>query len=299
MKRTICIANPCTLSTKARSLIIEGSSMGKASIPLEDIWVVIVESQQVRLSSSLLSSLSDVGIGLMTCGTNHMPNGLHLPIGAHSRHAAIVENQLLMSKPLKKRLWKRIVISKITNQARCLELLDRPGSQRLYDLAKDLHSGDSTNREAVAASVFFRNLIDKGNRRNGPFEGPLNYGYSILRAGVARCAVSGGWLVSQGIFHDSKLNAFNLADDFIEPFRPAIDLLVASNDIDNGLTPDLKHKLASIFEYLVLMDEKRYSIQNAIELMFDSFKSAVLENDPDCLILPKLLPLEKVRIERG
>lgn len=289
--RTICIQQPAKLSTKQNSLIIENKK-GIAQIPLEDIWVLILESQEVLLNSSVLAAMNEVGIGVMTCGRNHLPTGLLLPLGAHSRHAAIVENQLSISKPLAKQLWKRIVVRKITNQARALEILERPGSEKLRQYAREVKSGDSTGREAAAAGYYFNRLIKNGTRRDSRETACLDYGYAVLRAGIAREAVSGGWLVSRGLHHCSDLNAFNLVDDFIEPFRPLVDLLVFGEIDAPDLTTESKQKLASVFEYSLLMQGKRHTAQSAIAVMMDSFKRAVLANDALELVLPEVMPLE-------
>lgn len=139
-QRTICIQSMAKVSVRQSSLIVE-SLAGKHSIPLEDIWVLILESHEVMLSSKALSAVVDAGIGLMMCGTNHMPNGLLLPIGAHSRHAAIVEDQLAIPKPLAKQLWKKIVVAKIEDQARVLDFQGLEGASALNEIAKEVRSG--------------------------------------------------------------------------------------------------------------------------------------------------------------
>lgn len=247
---------------------------------------MILETHQAQISTRALSNIVDAGIGVMTCGTNHMPNGLLLPLGAHSRHAAIVEDQLLMSKPLKKRLWQRIVSAKIVNQALALEHLGMDSSA-LMALSSQVRSGDTTSREAVGATMYFRKLLPSGTRREGPYAAALDYGYAVLRAGIARKAVSGGWLVSRGIFHSSDLNAFNLVDDLIEPFRPIIDMDVVRNDM-RELTTDAKRILARVFERAVDLDGKIHSVQTAIEQEVDSLRCAIVKKDPLLLKLPKV-----------
>lgn len=289
-RRTICIQSPSKLSVQHGSLCIRQAGDKTAEIPLEDIWVLILETPQVSITSAALSRLSNAGIGTMTCGADHLPNGLLLPLGAHSRHAAIVEQQLAMSLPLKKRLWQQIVIRKIKNQAKVLEL-QRIENSLLEQYAHAVQSGDKTNRESVAASLYFRSLIECGNRREGPYSAPLDYGYAVLRAGIGREAVAHGWLVSRGIHHESSLNAFNLVDDLIEPFRPVIDLLICEKQLIGDLTPAVKAQLASIFETLVKVDNKKVSVQHAIELELNSLKVAVVNGDASLLKLPEVIPL--------
>lgn len=295
-KRTICIQNPASIAVKNGSLAITQNGGLRGLIPLEDIWVLIIEAHQVQVTAAALSRLVDAGIGVMFCGDDHMPNGLLLPMGAHSRHAAIVDDQLAISKPLKKRLWQRIVKAKIANQGQVLELLGVDGTA-VKELVGEVLSGDTSNRESVAASVYFRRLLPHGGRRAGPYTPALDYGYTVLRSGIGRTAVSGGWLVSRGIHHSNNQNAFNLVDDLIEPFRPVVDLLVVQEGLGGELTPDVKRRLASIFEVLVRTPMGEVPVQVAIEEELDSLKSAVKYNSAKLLELPSIIPLKRVGIE--
>ena len=225
MRQTVTVRNPRHLSLRDKRLVIREKGPGShgdavlAEIPLSDIWVVIIDSPQITMTSALVSEMNDAGIGVMYCGRDHMPNGLCLPLGAHSRHAEIVEHQLAIPKPLRNRLWKRIVVSKILNQARALELSGGDASDvaKIRGYAAEVHSDDRTHREAPAAADYFAAMLSYGTRREGPMAAPLDYGYAVMRAGIAQCAVSHGWLVSRGIHHHSADNAFNLVDDMIEP----------------------------------------------------------------------------------
>lgn len=295
-KRTICIQNPASVAVKNDALAISQNGDLKGLIPLEDIWVLIIESHQVKVTAAALSRLVAAGIGVMLCGDDHMPNGLLLPIGAHSRHAAIVDDQLAISKPLKKRLWQRIVKAKIANQGRVLDLLGSDSSA-VKELVNKVLSGDTSNREAVAATAYFRHLLPRGGRRDGPYTPALDYGYTVLRSGIGRTAVSGGWLVSRGIHHSNNLNAFNLVDDLIEPFRPVVDLLVVQGKLGGELTPNVKRRLASIFEVLVRTEKGEVPVQAAIEEELDTLKSAVREGNASLLELPSVIPLKRVSLE--
>ncbi len=295
-KRTVCIQNPASLSIKDDALAISQRGELRGLIPLEDIWVLIIETHQAQITTSALSKFSDAGIGVMFCGDDHMPNGLLLPLGAHSRHAAIVDDQLAISKPMQKRLWQRIVKAKISNQAAVLELLGLDGSS-VKAVARDVLSGDTSNRESVAASQYFKKLLPEGGRRSSPLTPALDYGYTVLRAGIGRMAVSGGWLVSRGIHHCNNLNAFNLVDDLIEPFRPIVDLLVIQRILGGPLTSENKRELASVFEYLVSIPLGRVPVQIAIENELETLKTAVKSGDASLLELPGIIPLEKASLE--
>lgn len=189
-QRTILIQSKAHLCIKNGLLMITVDDRS-STIPLEDIWVVIVESHQTTMTVACMSQLNDAGIGVMICGRDHMPNGLMLPMGAHSRHARIVEDQLAMSLPLKKQLWKRIVQAKILNQAAVLTEMGL-STDPLPSYAKTVLSGDTDNREGAAASAYFKALITEGTRRNSMQSSALDYGYSVLRAGIGRAAVGGG-----------------------------------------------------------------------------------------------------------
>ena len=294
-QRTILIQSKAHLCIKNGLLRVTLDDRS-ATIPLEDIWVVIIESHLVTLTVACMSQLNDAGIGGMICGRDHMPNGLMLPLGAHSRHARIVEDQLAMTLPFKKQLWKRIVQTKILNQAAVLkEMGISPGPLPSY--AKNVLSGDTDNREGAAAAAYFKALITEGTRRSSMQSSALDYGYSILRAGIGRAAVGGGWLVSQGLHHHSVYNAFNLVDDLIEPYRPLVDLIVMSNGITEPLEQEDKALLARIFEHVLTIDGRRCGCQQCIETTLSSLRSAVLEKDPKKLLLPELKGLEMITIE--
>ena len=155
-----------------------------------------------------------------------------------------------MTKPMQKRLWQSVVMTKIRNQAKCLELLDRPGSGDLLELARSVRSGDANNCEASAAAQYFPTLFGQGFTRdtNCLSNAALNYGYAILRGAVARNLAVHGIEPCLGIFHHSELNQFNLADDLMEPYRPLIDLYVASSVKDKAedLTPKMKQSLFNL-----------------------------------------------------
>lgn len=294
-QQTIVIQNKAHLCIRNGLLMIEQGEVS-AGIPLEDIWVIIIESHLLTISASCLSRIVDAGIGVMICGDDHMPNGLLLPLGAHSRHARIVEDQLAMTAPMRKRLWQRVVKAKIANQAAVMQEVGLD-SALLWEYESAVLSGDTDNREGAAAAAYFKAILKEGSRRDGPQSAALDYGYGVVRAGIARAAVGGGWLVSQGLHHHSIYNAFNLVDDLIEPFRPLVDLIVLSYGLEGPLESKDKLLLARVFEHTMLIDGKRCGCQQCIETMLASLRTAVLEKDPKRLVLPKLDGLELVKIE--
>lgn len=306
MRQTVTVRNPRHLSLRDKRLVIREKGPGShgdavlAEIPLSDIWVVIIDSPQITMTSALVSEMNDAGIGVMYCGRDHMPNGLCLPLGAHSRHAEIVEHQLAIPKPLRNRLWRRIVVSKILNQARALELSggDISDVARVRGYAAEVHSNDRTHREAPAAADYFAAMLPFGTRREGPMAAPLDYGYAVVRAGIAQCAVSHGWLVSRGIHHNSADNAFNLVDDLIEPFRAVVDLLVVTENILDPLTPTDKAKLTAVTSVLVRIDGRECPIQVAVDVFCESLRRAIELRDADMLLTTELIGLEMESVDR-
>lgn len=296
MLLTVTIGTPKFLCVQDRCLVIKERHEDKVldKIPLSDIWVIVIDNPQVSITASLMGQVNDEGIGILFCGSNHMPNGLSLPIGAHSRHAEIVEHQLAISKPLRNQLWAKIVRRKIENQAHALDLCGgKPADvEKIFNYAKDVQSNDKTHREGAAAGKYFSKLLPYGSRWTGPMTAPLNFGYAILRTGIAQCAVSHGWLVSRGIHHHSAENAFNLVDDLIEPFRAAVDLMVVKENILAPLSRANKETLTKITSVLVDLDGRKMPIQTAVDVYCESLRRAIELKDSDQLLLPTLIGLE-------
>lgn len=296
MLLTVTICTPKYLCVQDNCLVIKDRHEDKVldKIPLSDIWVIIIDNPQVSITASLMGQVNDAGIGVLFCGSNHMPNGLALPIGAHSRHAEIVEHQLAISKPLRNQLWAKIVRRKIENQARALELCGGKPCDvvKILSYARDVQSNDKTHREGAAAGEYFSKLLPYGSRWTGPMTAPLNFGYAILRTGIAQCAVSHGWLVSRGIHHHSAENAFNLVDDLIEPFRAVVDLMVVKENLLAPLSRLNKDTLTKATSVLVLLDDKEMPVQTAIDVYCESLRRAIELKDSDQLLLPTLIGLE-------
>lgn len=296
MLLTVTIGTPKFLCVQDRCLVIKERHEDKVldKIPLSDIWVIVIDNPQVSITASLMGQVNDAGIGILFCGSNHMPNGLSLPIGTHSRHAEIVEHQLAISKPLRNQLWAKIVRRKIENQAHALDLCGgKPADvEKIFNYAKDVQSNDKTHREGAAAGEYFSKLLPYGSRWTGPMTAPLNFGYAILRTGIAQCAVSHGWLVSRGIHHHSAENAFNLVDDLIEPFRAAVDLMVVKENILAPLSRANKETLTKITSVLVDLDGRKMPIQTAVDVYCESLRRAIELKDSDQLLLPTLIGLE-------
>jgi CRISPR-associated protein Cas1 len=216
-----------------------------------------------------------------------------LPLAGHSRLAGVQRMQLDTTIPFRKRCWQTVVVRKIRNQAQCLNILGRAKADMLESLADDVGSGDPDNLESVAARVYFDALFGSSFSRSSECvtNSALNYGYAIMRGAVARGLAGHGFLPAHGIHHHSELNQFNLADDFMEPFRPLVDLCVAEMRPSGTLSKQHREKLVSLLHAQVLIDGNRHSVNRAAELIAGSFVAACRNKDPGLLTAPELLPI--------
>lgn len=258
-------------------------------IPTEDIAVLVLENPRVHISAAALSLLAEQGVAVAVCDRKHMPSGLLLPHCQFSRQLTVTRRQLGLSLPQKKRLWQRIVRSKIVNQAACLDALGLDGSDKLRAYATSVQSGDASGMEAAAARLYFRRLIPDATRRapEGP-GGSLDYGYAILRAAIARSLVGHGFYPAVGLHHDSQLNAFNLADDLLEPFRPFADLVAVGASADASQREG-RQALISTLQMPCLVDDKEHSILTAIDVATASLARAQAEMNHALLTLPHVI----------
>jgi len=294
--RNIIISGDASLTLKSKQMCIKTEEK-YGTMPVEDIDTMLLESRRSSISTALLSALAQNGTALFVCDEFHMPCGILLPYLQHSRLYEVAKSQLELTEPTKKQLWKQIVTAKINNQAECLELCGNAGTAReLQVIAKNVKSGDAGNAEAHTAAKYFVALFGRGYTRGSLADSRnawLNYGYAVLRGCVARTLAVYGFFQSFGLHHHSRQNSFNLADDFIEPFRPIVDLFVASNwESDSKLTPDIKRQLFNLVNHNIEIDMKKYALTYAIERTIQSFSSVVMGKRRD-LLLPYLVPLER------
>jgi CRISPR-associated protein Cas1 len=229
LKRTILVENKSSISTKNLQLVIK-SEIRESSIPIEDIGFLVLDNVEIYLSIPAMNLMIENNTAVIICGNNHLPNGMLLNLNSHHIQQEIFKNQIEASIPLKKQLWQQTIIEKIKNQGDLLERLTKNKNQFEY-LASKVLSGDTSNMEGVAAAHYwkyfpFPNQDKDGIKRERFGDYPnnfLNYGYAILRAATARSLSGSGLLNTLGIHHKSKYNAFALADDIMEPFRPIVD----------------------------------------------------------------------------
>ena len=286
--RNVVIGSPAKLSLRQNHLVI--GQKEEVEIPLEDISVIIVETEQALITSSLLDVLAEKDIPLFTCGKSHLPSGLLVSYQGHCRFLKVLKGQLEQTLPFRKNCWRLVVRQKINNQAACLEILGKKGADELRAIATDVRSGDKENRESTAARIYFDSYMPQTTRQeDNCVNAALNYGYSIMRGAVARSLTSYGFLCAVGIHHKNELNSFNLADDFMETLRPVVDLWTARN-IEEGQSFTIKDRtaLVSLLNSPITIDYARQSIIRAIDIMSASFSTATSSGDPERLKLPVL-----------
>lgn len=298
MKKTICFSNPAYLSAGLKQLEVkqpatENQPERKTTIPFEDIGVVILEHPQITITHGAISALLDQNAAIITCSDKYLPNGLFLCLDGNTLQSKRTQLQSEASLPLKKQLWAQTIQQKIRNQARVIASTGINNTP-LLRWSLDVRSGDPDNLEARAAAWYwprlFPNLIPdnylevESSTDNDPDafirdrygEWPnslLNYGYAVLRAVIARALVGAGLLPTLGIHHRNQYNAYCLADDIMEPFRPTVDKLVVdilakfslseNRNSTNSITPQLKKELLTIPIIDVLYENKKSPLQEA------------------------------------
>ncbi|MCL8538358.1 type II CRISPR-associated endonuclease Cas1 [Chryseobacterium gallinarum] len=228
--RSIYIGNPAYLKLKDEQMYILDPSTKdlKGKVPVEDLGLLMLDHFQITISHQLIQKMMGNNVVVISCDAHHLPHGIMLPMYGHTEHSDRVKDQLEASEPLKKQLWKQTVECKIENQK---EVLRRLGNyyEPMTEYHRNVKSGDSTNMEGIAAQHYWKYLISLDFLRARFGDSPnqfFNFGYSVLRSIVARAIVETGLLPVLGIFHKNKYNAYCLADDLMEPFRPFVDLLV-------------------------------------------------------------------------
>lgn len=273
LKRTLFFSNPHRLSLKNLQLVAESKDDGDVrTVPVEDIGFVVLDNMQISVSLPLIEALIENNVAVVFSDSKHMPQSMLLNLDSHSVQTEIFRNQINASVPLQKNLWKQTVEYKIENQAKLLKLIDRPSSDILM-LSKDIKSGDSGNKEGTAARLYWPRLFGAKFIRDrfGDFPNELlNYGYIILRAAVARSLVGSGLLPTLGIHHRNKYNAYCLADDLMEPYRPYVDRRVfymVKKDPDLFLLgKDQKAELLQVLTDDVIIDDMRRPLMVALSM---------------------------------
>lgn len=274
IKRTLCFSNPAVLSMRNAQLVVkllDKDNPQEHTIPIEDIGFVVLDHQQITITHGALSALVDNEVAVVTCDQHHMPNGLTMPLEGHSKQSEHFRQQIDASLPLKKQLWQQTIMQKIHNQAAVLRELRGVEVGCMVEWSKNVKSDDADNHEARAAAYYWQNMFEDcwTRSRFGNWPNPLlNYGYAILRAVVARALVCSGLLPTFGIHHHNVYNAYCLADDIMEPYRPYVDRLVYGMlkqwpDGDT-ITKEMKQSLLTIPVLDVVINKRRSPLMLAV-----------------------------------
>ena len=274
IKRTLYFGDPAYLSTQLDQLVVFlPETEEKKTVPIEDIGVVILDHQQITISQALIAKLLNHNVALITCDQTHHPSGLLLTLDGHTLQSQKFKEQIQASKPLLKQLWQQTIECKIENQA---ALLEKQGIEvgNMKRWVQEVKSGDTTNREARAAVYYWNKVFTQfpeftRDRFGLPPNHLLNYGYAILRAIVARSLVGSGLLPTLGIHHRNQYNAYCLADDIMEPYRPFVDQLVVKIIDENGhfldMGKNIKTQLLQIPTLDVEIDRQKSPLMVAVQ----------------------------------
>lgn len=263
-------------------------------IPLSDIHTIVVDNIRTTVTGRLMNKLTEYHIMLIFCNENHNPNLFCLGLYSHYRVYGVLRNQMEWKDEIKDKMWSKIVQVKIKNQNSLLRYLEKDSAviQRMDALAEGVTDNDATNREGIAASIYFKELFGKDFTRTrnaiDTFNAALNYGYIVLRSCVARTIVAYGLHPAYGIGHRNQFNAFNLVDDCMEVFRPVIDFWVTLTVEDKEyLTREMKQSLVGRLNAKVKIGGQNQTVLNAIDIYIQSFIKAMNEEDTDKLVYPE------------
>lgn len=292
----IFVSKDAHINIKDKWVILKNSQK-IIEYPLEDINSVMIENLASTISTYTLSKFAENNILVFICNNSHLPTGVFLPFSSYYRPLAVYKNQVDLPKPLQKQLWQQIIKNKISNQN---EVLNRfGGKDELKKYLDNVLSGDSKNSEGVASQVYFRKLFGKNFTRDNDevINALLNYGYSIIRGFVARSITVHGFVTFLGIFHKNEFNAFNLADDLMEVFRPLVDLFVKTNLSQiNKFSSVEKGLIYNIINIDVEIDRQKHSVSNAIDMFVESLAKSLKDKKVELKEI-KIIGLDSHRYE--
>jgi CRISP-associated protein Cas1 len=311
IKKTLYFGNPAYLSSRNEQMLIKKQTdeatgeREEISVPIEDIGAVIIDHFGVTISQYLISLLLENNVAVIICNKNHLPNGMFLNLDGNTVQSEIFKKQIKASKPLLKYLWTQTVTAKINNQASLLKLKGK-STGNMLNWINQIKPGDTSNIEARASVYYWNNIFPKElnfvrDRYGEPPNNLLNYGYAILRAITARGLVASGILPTLGIHHRNKYNAYCLADDVMEPYRPFVDAIVY--DIVNSgedyfeITTSIKKKLLDIATADIFIDKERSPLMVGLQRTTSSLAKCYL-GEAKKILYPAFVPKSILRKKR-
>lgn len=293
LKRTLVFSSPMILSLKNQQLVLayKDSPDEKQTVPIEDVGVVLLEHQQTYVTLPLLNALAENEVQVVICNSKGMPSAMVHSMNSNNLQGETLRCQIACGEVLKKQLWKQVVEAKIRNQASLLDSVGENGNV-LKPFYTNVRSGDVDNREGIAARIYFQHLFGESfirNRDEPGINALLNYGYSILRAATCRAIVSSGLLPAIGIFHHNRSNAYPLADDLMEPFRPFVDGVVYDLAMrgETELTKDNKGELIRVLYTDTLYEKVKRPLSVGLSMTTASMVKC-LSKELSSLSLPAL-----------
>lgn len=305
IKRTLYFGNPAYLSLKMKQMVVripqkdDGDLPSEEdmvrTVPIEDLGVIILDNKQITITQGLIDALLENNCALITCDSKRMPVGLMLPLAGNTIQNERFRSQLDSSLPLRKQLWQQTIEAKIRNQAAVLKYVTGQEHKNMLKWSDSVRSGDADNMEARAAVYYWKTIFPNDpcfirDREDEGANALLNYGYAILRAVVARALVGAGLLPTLGIHHHNRYNAYCLADDIMEPYRPYVDKLVVEmleDGAEDKLNATNKVKLLNIPVIEVKINEKRSPLMIAVSQTVSSLVKC-FRGDCRKLIYPDL-----------
>lgn len=294
--KTLSFGSPGKLTVKNLQLVYDGEDGVHRTFPVEDLGFVIIETGLMTISSHCIQQLADANVALVICDASHTPSAQMLPFAAHTTAQETVSSQIAATDAVHGRIWKQIVKAKIRNQASLLRSLGHESeSRRLSVMSEEVKNRDPCNLEAQAARIYFRTLAPDADfirDKEGPWPNPaLNYGYAVLRAAVARALVGSGLNCMLGVHHHNRYNAFCLADDMMEPYRPFVDQYVFGGGTVFGggecsLTREMRAELLSVLTCDTKVGDVRRPLSIALAFTTASLAKYYL-GKTDKLVLPE------------
>jgi len=297
IKRTVLIENKSAITSKNLQLVIK-SEIRESCIPIEDIGFLVLDNAEIYISITAMNLMIENNTSVIICGKNHLPNGMFLNLNSHHIQQEIFKNQIDASIPLKKQLWQQTIVEKIKNQGFLLQKITAKNNSFEF-LASKVLSGDTTNMEGVAAQQYWKSFFELDFKRERFGDYPnnfLNYGYAILRAATARSLSGSGLLNTLGIHHKSKYNAFALADDIMEPFRPLIDekvFEIMQQYDEQELNTKIKSELLQVLTRTVYFKEEKSPLMVALQKTASSLQQC-FTGDRKKIKYPKLWNLTPI-----
>ena len=267
---------------------------GVVRIPIEDLSQIMVHGANIRLSTMDLSILSQNKVALMTLDEKYLPTAIVLPFEGHARQSKLMHAQVNTTDEKYLDLWVQIIKQKIRNQSRALSIMGLDGAEKIAEYVEVVNVENVDYNESLAAKDYFSYYHEGFNRRTeDPINSRLNYGYAVVRSSIARKLVATGFHPAFGIHHDNQLNAFNLADDLIEPFRAIVDLVAHENIGSNvQLSKAERRELAHTLHNACIVEGIKVNVMSAIDIMVESLKRIILENANEKIKLTVIIPIE-------